>query len=299
MFFFFSALHDALVHGQIGAVHQILKAASYNVNKRLELINAQNNAKLTPLHVAVLKKQTDAVALLLQNGADPSLTDVDGNTPIHLASADMSNQSLCLKLLLLNSCHKNLKLDTVNHAGLAPLHIAVNSINGQSVRLLLTAGADVNCCEQKRGRAALHLAVKKRASDIIMTLLDQPSVDVDLQSYDGNTALHLAVVDELDDICSILVNDGGADSNLENFICSSSSSGDDYEEYDQSDDDVQQDGPGIKKGRTPLDLTRNTNQSIYRILTCSTDSKMPMIPDDSGFDLMASKELLQDRGKLI
>ena len=71
----------------MGAVHQILKAASYNVNKRLEFINAQNNMKLSALHIAVLKNQTEAVALLLQNGADPNLTDALGNTPIHLASA--------------------------------------------------------------------------------------------------------------------------------------------------------------------------------------------------------------------
>ena len=244
----------------MGAVHQILKAASYNVNKRLEFINAQNNMKLSALHIAVLKNQTEAVALLLQNGADPNLTDALGNTPIHLASAE-ANQSISLQLIL-NSNSRNLKLDAINHAGLCALHIAVNSLNNKSVELLLAAGADVNWCEQKRGRSALHLAVKKRASDIVITLLNQSSLDVDLQSYDGSTALHLAVMDELDDICSILIDHGGADPTLENFICSSSS--DEYEEYDnQSDDDAEVDGPRrLTSGRVPLELTRTNNHSV-------------------------------------
>jgi nuclear factor of kappa light polypeptide gene enhancer in B-cells 2 len=68
-------------------VRAILHAASFH-NTELNFINAQNNANLTPLHISVLKNQTEATALLLQSGANPGLVDANGNTPVHLAAMD-------------------------------------------------------------------------------------------------------------------------------------------------------------------------------------------------------------------
>lgn len=40
----------------------------------------------TPLHLAVITQQKEAVEALLLAGADPTLTDRYGNTALHLAS---------------------------------------------------------------------------------------------------------------------------------------------------------------------------------------------------------------------
>ncbi len=55
--------------------------------------------------------------------------------------------------------------------GLTPLLIAVSADNMRCVELLITAGADVNCRETKRGWSALHFAVKRNDKDIISLLL--------------------------------------------------------------------------------------------------------------------------------
>ncbi len=99
----------------------ILHATSYN-DMELEFINTQNNANLTPLHISVLKNQTEATALLLQSGAKPSLADANGNTPIHLAAMD-KNLIGCLQLLLNSSIQKPshaFNLNARNYAGQYP-----------------------------------------------------------------------------------------------------------------------------------------------------------------------------------
>lgn len=176
----------------------ILHAASYH-STELEFVNAQNNANLAPLHISVLKNQTEATALLVQSGANPGLVDANGNTPVHLAAMD-KKLSDCLQLLLNTSVWKPayvLKLNTRNYAGmhneiclnseinehesvifpdtivgLTPLHIAVNAMNIKAVELLLAKGADVNCHETKRGRSALHIAAKKRSEEMVTLLLN-------------------------------------------------------------------------------------------------------------------------------
>ena len=97
----------------------ILHATSYN-DTESEFINAQNNANLTPLHISVLKNQTEATALLLKNGANPSLADANGNTPFHLAAMDKQLIG-CLQLLLNNNVMRKpanaFNLNTRNYAG--------------------------------------------------------------------------------------------------------------------------------------------------------------------------------------
>lgn len=72
-------------------------------------------------------------------------------------------------LRIINKSLLNVKLST----GLTPLLIAASADNMRCVELLITAGADVNCRETKRGWSALHFAVKKNDKDMISLLLKQ------------------------------------------------------------------------------------------------------------------------------
>ncbi|XP_046440832.1 nuclear factor NF-kappa-B p105 subunit-like isoform X2 [Daphnia pulex] len=317
-----NALHDALIHNQTDVVRAILHAASFH-NTELNFINAQNNANLTPLHISVLKNQTEATALLLQSGANPGLVDANGNTPIHLAAMD-KHLIDCLQLLLNTSNWKPahaLKLNTINYAGLTPLHIAVNAMNVKSVELLLAKGADVNCHETKRGRSVLHIAVKKQSEEMVALLLSCTSLNVNMQSYDGMTALHLAVLDELDQICSLLIK-SGADPSILNYVNSSASS--ENEECDENDPEHLLGDGSVEKGQSSLDLAQ-CNLTIAKVLRDGTHSSTSLAPCetnflvmdederkstasdatsnsrvlDSGIDLMTSKELPKELDKRI
>lgn len=91
----------------------------------------------TPLHIASRKNHVDMVTKLLDHGEDPSMQDVGGNTPLHLASARGFHQTVSL---LVTS--PLAQLENVNIDGLTALQVAAESGFINAVRILLKAGAD-------------------------------------------------------------------------------------------------------------------------------------------------------------
>ncbi|KAK9294743.1 hypothetical protein QLX08_010729 [Tetragonisca angustula] len=72
----------------------------------------------TPLHLASCRGYTEMVRLLLQHGADPNIRDSVGNTPLHLAAV---TSKISVVTLLLNAGTNPLCLDQY---GYNPLHLA-------------------------------------------------------------------------------------------------------------------------------------------------------------------------------
>lgn len=86
--------------GPKGDIHQAAVAADLAQVKRLVAggvdINLQDKKKLTALHVAAYHGQTSHIRLakwLLENGADTSLKDFQGNTPYDVAE-DRGNSDI-------------------------------------------------------------------------------------------------------------------------------------------------------------------------------------------------------------
>src|SRR3546814_4612714 len=75
------------------------------------------------------------VCMLLANGADPSVVDGEGNTPLHHA-ARSSDPGVVAALL-----DAGATLDVLNHEGLSPLAMACAVANWRVARLLLERGA--------------------------------------------------------------------------------------------------------------------------------------------------------------
>lgn len=72
----------------------------------------------TPLHVASLRGDRNAVGLLLEAGADPNAVGEGGCTPLHKA---LERQHLQVARMLLAGGGQ---LDTVNQAGISPRDLA-------------------------------------------------------------------------------------------------------------------------------------------------------------------------------
>ena len=98
-----------------------------------ELINARDKDGSTPLHCATWKGQQEAVALLLESGADVN-------------------------------CH-----NTNEHYGTTPLHAAAHANQTAIAQLLIDRGADVNAKDME-GRTPMHHTTFHKATAVAKLL---------------------------------------------------------------------------------------------------------------------------------
>uniref|UniRef100_A0A671Y170 Nuclear factor of kappa light polypeptide gene enhancer in B-cells 2 (p49/p100) n=1 Tax=Sparus aurata TaxID=8175 RepID=A0A671Y170_SPAAU len=187
-------LHLAIIHQQTGVIQQLIHTLLNS--QQQNILNTANHLRQTPLHLAVITRQVKVVEVLLRAGADPSLLDKDGRSPIHLAALAGDNTSLRPLLAHLGERHAHL-VNTPDYHGLHPLHLAVRRDGERCLRLLVEGGAKINAPEQKSGNTALHLAVREN--------LFKLKADVNACTFGGNTPLHLAASLGSPTLCSMLV----------------------------------------------------------------------------------------------
>lgn len=183
-----TGLHLAVLHCQRGALHSLTQVAAALPGE--EVLNMRNHLYQTPLHLAVITQQCEAVEALLLAGADPSLTDRHGNTVLHLAS-QLEGGGGMLECLLRHQELRGL-LEHCNTAGLCAIHLAVRANQLRSLRSLLGGGANVEAQERSSGRTALHLATEGNNVSLAGCLLLEGNAQVDCCTYNGSTPLHLA-----------------------------------------------------------------------------------------------------------
>lgn len=115
---FATPLHAAAQSGDLKSLEILLQ-------KPAVIVDVGDPRGLTPLHVAAMKDQPDAVRMLLEHGASVERTDKQGMTPLHFAAVGAS---------------------------------------GRVMRVLLKHGAIVDVAEPNRGATALHIAASNPAA---------------------------------------------------------------------------------------------------------------------------------------
>ena len=197
-------------------------------------INAKDGGGRTPLAWATIRVDESAVKTLLAFGADPTITDLYGCTPLHF----VTTVGIC-KLLLSAKINVNARnayygrtalhtsnrdrevgvIDMLVQAGIdvnaqdsdgeTALLIATYNIATQIALRLLELGADVNATNRSRGYSALHFATEYDRHEILTELLNR-GADYTRRTESGRTVLHLAAYYSGNKTLSILSN-----SNLE------------------------------------------------------------------------------------
>uniref|UniRef100_A0A671PJS7 Nuclear factor NF-kappa-B p105 subunit-like n=1 Tax=Sinocyclocheilus anshuiensis TaxID=1608454 RepID=A0A671PJS7_9TELE len=252
-----TGLHLGVIHSQTDAVRNLAQVISALPGE--DIINMRNDLYQTPLHLAVLTQQKEAVEALLEAEVDITLTDRHGNTALHLAS--QQKEDSMLRLLL--KYKPVVQLTSIpNTAGLCPLHLAVQANSLSCVRALLDDGADVDVQEITCGHTALHLATELGNLSLAGCLLLEGNAYVDSVTYNGSTPLHIAAGRDSTKLCALLMA-AGADPHKENFeplffkedeLCGTCEEEEEEEEEDE----------GYIPGTTPLNMA--TSPEVYDIL---------------------------------
>ncbi|KAM8910308.1 nuclear factor NF-kappa-B p105 subunit isoform 2-T4 [Spinachia spinachia] len=238
-----TGLHLAVLHSQKEALKSLTQVVAALPGE--EVLNMRNHLYQSPLHLAVITQQREAVEALLLAGADPTLTDRHGNTPLHLASLLEGGGEMVQFLLQ----HREMRelLEYTNTAGLCAIHLAVLANQLSSLRELLEGGADVEAQEHSCGRTALHLATERDNVSLAGCLLLEGNAKVDSFTFNGSTPLHIAAGRDSVKLTALLMA-AGADPRKENFEPLF------FREEEGCDEEMVDEDEGYIPGTTPLNM---------------------------------------------
>ncbi len=172
-----ATLEEAIARGDVEDVKRHLQ-------RNPAAARGQPDAKLSPLHQAILRRQVKIVPLLLEAGADVQAPDSAARTPLHLA-VERGDAPIVRALLAR-------KADPTrgDRAGWTPLHLAAAKNRVEIAGLLLETGLNPNQLSQLGG-TALHEAAAAGSLEIVKLLLAR-GVDPTIRSKQNVTALDLA-----------------------------------------------------------------------------------------------------------
>jgi ankyrin repeat protein len=193
----------------------------------------------TALIIASTMGNTDIVAALLDNGADPNIKDANTFTALHAAVRDSDYgvdhasrvaAAATVKVLLAHGADPNARLNQkkqtvralneVAFQGATPLDLAAEVNSLDAIRELVKGGADPNIATEQ-GTTSLMLAVgagtdvqrtrsqeeRGLALETAKFLVGQ-GVDVNAVGQFGWTALHCATYQGLNDVIEFLISKG-------------------------------------------------------------------------------------------
>ena len=184
---YISPFLTAAEYGQLSVLKQLFHDHKLSVNIR----GCQDQR--SALHLAASNDRIDIVRFLQEHGADCTLADSQGRTPLH-ASVESPGGYLCLQFLL----DQNVDVNTIDRNGLTAWHLAASQGNTHALSILkgfATPKKKFNPrLKANDGRTILHCAAQSGSEETMIFSLNHCDEDaVHSKSLDGSTALHYAM----------------------------------------------------------------------------------------------------------
>ncbi|CAC5382190.1 MIB [Mytilus coruscus] len=180
----FHPIYTACKNGSAGVLKALLKYAG---SQALE--EGDDGTKSTPLQIAVKKKHSDCVELLLSYNVNKDAVNDHRQSAVHLA---VQNRDVAtLRVLRKHKCDINKK----DALGDSPVVDAIVRQQGDSTEMLDVIldwpGIDLNF-ENKNGFSPIHIAARKGDLGAVKNLLKKDRKLLNKEKSDGYTPLHLA-----------------------------------------------------------------------------------------------------------
>ena len=187
---------------EVGLRHDLFSASGLGDTNALSTLLATNGTRInerdrlgnTPLHWAVRSGAWSATRLLLARGADTTITNLAGDTPLHLVLGAEDERTTWIKTyhapeIVAELLTAPVPLEYVNLHGLTPLAVAAQRRQIEFAKLLLAQGARVNPTNPI-AHAPLFLAAEGGSKDLINLLLDH-GADPKARDSRGRPVLHI------------------------------------------------------------------------------------------------------------
>ena len=176
----------AAEYGQFDVVEQIFQDHTLSI----DVVHSQDQS--SALHFAAFNDHVDIVKFLVERGANCTLIDSRGRTPLH-AAVEKLGGCRCLEMLL---GHKvDLSLGDKN--GLTVWHVAAERGNLSALRILWDFAEHNQLQLHSKaidGRSILHCAAQSSSKDTLIFLIDHCNRSLIYDTTtEGFTALHYAV----------------------------------------------------------------------------------------------------------
>ena len=177
---FGTPLYHASVHGHINTVKVLLDAGA-DVNKKFTDRTVSTLYSVTSLAVTVfdlqrhhvLEKLVAIIQMLLDYGAKADDTDVDGHTPLYVASKGGSTEVVLMLL------HAGAHVNYVTPDGHTSLYVAAKKGRIEVVEILLSGGAYVNYIAHD-GHTPLSIAAQEGHLEVVSILLSAGALTTDM-----------------------------------------------------------------------------------------------------------------------
>ena len=157
-----------------------------------------NNEGNLPLHFAISKQfPLDIVKLLCRGRHILNSKNRIGDTPLHLACKSGNGEDVIQYLIKYKGCNPSIS----NNQGNLPIHVAImnGSLHKWSLMTvqLLCKSSDMNV-QNENGDTPLHLACQRGCGKgIVECFTENQKCDVSITNHEGSTPLHIAVDNKL------------------------------------------------------------------------------------------------------